>query len=274
MEQYPVPYQVAMIQMASDFLNRKENLAKAEGYIRMAAANGAKLICLPESFDVGYISTRIPEMMAAAENEQGETVLFMKALAKELGVHILAPAFWKSQDGAVENRAYLIDDEGTLLGSYAKTHPVGDERTLLQRGTQYRVFDTKLGKIGITICYDVCFPETSRLLALNGAEILLVPAARRGNFYFKEWWDINLCCRAIDNLMYVAAVNMCGPTGDQYFAGKSQICSPIGELMASCGVEEEGILYGTIDLARVAKEREFNTVLIDRHPEDYDALTK
>ncbi len=150
MEQYPVPYQVAMIQMASDFLNRKENLAKAEGYIRTAAANGAKLICLPESFDVGYISTRIPEMMAAAENEQGETVLFMKALAKELGVHILAPAFWKSQDGAVENRAYLIDDEGTLLGSYAKTHPVGDERTLLQRGTQYPVFDTKLGKIGIT----------------------------------------------------------------------------------------------------------------------------
>lgn len=120
MEQYPVPYQVAMIQMASDFLNRKENLAKAEGYIRTAAANGAKLICLPESFDVGYISTRIPEMMAAAENEQCETVLFMKALAKELGVHILAPAFWKSQDGAVENRAYLIDDEGTLLGSYSK----------------------------------------------------------------------------------------------------------------------------------------------------------
>lgn len=273
MEQYPVSYQVAMIQMASDFLNLDANLSKAEKYIRTAAVNGAKLICLPESFDLGYICTRIPEMMAMAQDEDGPTVLFMKNLAKELSVHILAPSFWKGPNGEVENRAYLIDDEGTLLGNYAKTHPVGDERILLQRGTHYPVFDTKLGKIGITICYDVCFPETSRLLALNGAEILLVPAAWRGNFYFKEWWDINLCCRAIDNLMYVAAVNMCGPTGDQYFAGKSQICSPIGEVQASCGIEEEAILYGTIDLARIAKEREFNTVLIDRHPEDYQDLT-
>ena len=72
--------------------------------------------------------------------------------------------------------------------------------------------------------------------------------------------------------MYVAAVNMAGPTGEQYFAGKSQICSPIGERLHTCGVEEETILYGEIDLARISKEREFNTVLTDRHPEDYGKL--
>lgn len=274
MPNFPAPYEIAMVQMASTFLDRKANLEKAAGYIRTAAAHGAKLVCFPESFDIGYVATRIPEMMAIAQDESGETVSFMKRLAAQFRVHILAPAFWRGADGAVENRAYLIDDEGTLLGSYAKSHPVGDERVLLQRGKEYPVFDTKLGKIGIAVCYDACFPETSRMLALKGAELMLVPAAWRGNFYFKEWWDINMSCRALDNLMYVAAVNMVGPNGDQFFAGKTQICNPIGERFASCGVEEETILYGFIDLARVAKEREFNTVLIDRHPEDYLPLSQ
>ena len=274
MEQHPLPYQIALVQMSCRFLDRAANLKKAEARIREAADHGAKLVCLPESFDAGYDGTRIPDMMAMAQGEDGESLTFMKALAKELGVHILAPVFWRTPEGGVENRAFLIDDTGTLLGGYSKTHPVGDERKLLQRGKEYPVFDTKLGKIGISICYDACFPETSRLLALNGAEVMLVPSAWRGNFYFKEWWDINLCCRAIDNLLYVAAINMTGPTGDQYFAGKSQLCSPIGEVLDTCGVGEEAILYGIIDLARVEKEREFNTVLIDRHPEDYGPLSR
>ena len=83
---------------------------------------------------------------------------------------------------------------------------------------------------------------------------------------------MNLPCRALDNLMYVAAANMCGPTGEQYFAGKSQICSPVGEVLTTCGVEEEAIRYAEIDLERIAKEREFNTVLTDRHPEDYHLI--
>ena len=267
-------YEVAMVQMASVFLDRAANLKKAEHFVRQAAAHGARLVCLPESFDVGYDGTRIPEMMALAQGEDGETLTFMKSLAAELGVYILAPAFWRAPNGGVENRAFLIDDAGVLLGGYSKTHPVGEERRLLQRGRQYPVFQTKLGRIGITICYDVCFPETSRLLALRGAQLLLVPSAWRGNFYFKEWWDLNLACRALDNLMYVAAVNMVGPTGEQYFAGKSQFCSPIGERLATGGVTEEGIVYGTVDLDRVGKEREFNTVLTDRHPEDYAGIAE
>lgn len=146
---------------------------------------------------------------------------------------------------------------------------MGDERTYFQRGNEYPVWNTKLGKIGIVICYDVCFPETSRILALRGAELMLVPSAWRASHYFKEWWDLNLACRALDNLLYVAAVNRCGQSGEEIFAGKSQVISPIGEVLAAFDVEEEGILYQEIDLERVAKEREFNTVLTDRHPEDY-----
>ncbi len=271
MQQELSPYQIAVVQMDCSLLNVTENLQKAEVKIREAARHGAKLICLPEVFNVGYLGTRIQDMITLAETEEGPSLTRMKQLAKELSVFILAPILFSTPSG-VENSAFLIDDNGSILGHYSKTHPVGDEQKYLHRGNQYPVFDTKLGKIGIVICYDVCFPETVRLLTLAGAEIILVPAAWRASYYFKEWWDLNLACRALDNLVYIAAVNRCGLSGNEIFAGKSQFCSPIGELMDSCGIQEEAILYGTIDRNRVAKEREFNTVLIDRHPEDYHPI--
>lgn len=268
MQQKPLPYQIAMIQMDCDLFHVAGNLNKAELRIREAAAHGAKLICLPEVFNVGYLGTKIPDMIKLAETEDGPSLTRMKALAKELSIFILAPILFSTPDG-VENSAFLIDDTGSILGHYSKTHPVGDEQKNLHRGNQYPVFHTKLGNIGIVICYDVCFPETIRLLTLAGAELVLVPAAWRASYYFKEWWDLNLACRALDDLVYIAAVNRCGQSGDEIFAGKSQLVSPIGEVMDSCGVGEEAILYGTVDISRVAREREFNTVLINRHPEDY-----
>lgn len=265
-------YKLALIQMDCILFDVQANLDKAEGLVREAAAHGAKLICLPEVFQVGYFGSRIPDMMRYAEPEDGPSLTRMRALAKELEVHILAPILFSTPDG-IENAAFLLDDQGEFLGHYAKTHPVGDERTYLRRGSRYPVFETKLGRLGVVICYDVCFPETTRLLALSGAEVVLVPAAWRASHYFKEWWDIDLASNALDNLVYMAAVNRCGPSGEEIFAGKSQLRSPLGELLCTCGVEEEAILYGEVDLSRVAKERAFNTVLTDRHPEDYLPLS-
>jgi len=273
MKQHPAPYEAALIQMDCTLLDVQANLEKAERLVRQAADHGAKLICLPEVFNVGYLGNRIPDMAKLAETEDGPSLTRMRALAKSLGVHLLAPILFSTPEG-VENTAFLLDDQGDILGHYSKTHPVGDERTYLHRGSRYPVFDTKLGKLGIVICYDTCFPETTRLLALAGAEVVLVPAAWRASFYFKEWWDIDLASCALDNLVYMAAVNRCGPSGEEIFAGKSQFRSPLGELLCTCGVEEEAILYGTIDLAQIEKERAFNTVLTDRHPEDYLPLSR
>ncbi|MCF0173658.1 MAG: carbon-nitrogen hydrolase family protein [Bacteroidales bacterium] len=255
------------------FMQKDANVVKAVTYVRQAADHGAKLVCLPEGFNTGYLGSDVPGMMSLAEPLDGPTITKMSQLAKELGVFLLAPIFCKFQNG-VENTAVLIDDEGKIAGTYSKTHPVGDERTYLSRGRSYPVWETKLGKIGCVICYDVCFPETVRLLAIRGAELVLVPAAWRASYYYKDWWDLNLACRALDNLVYVAAVNRTGPSGSEIFAGKSQLCSPIGEVLNSLGVTEEGILYGTVDIARVEKEREFNTVLSDRHTEDYLPLAQ
>ena len=151
MQQTRSPYQIAMLQMDCDLFHVSNNLDKAEKQIREAAAHGAKLICLPEVFNVGYLGTCIPDMMKLAEIEDGPSLTRMRSLAKELSVFILAPILFSTPSG-VENSAFLIDDTGTILGHYSKTHPVGDERTYLQRGTQYPVFETKLGKIGVVIC--------------------------------------------------------------------------------------------------------------------------
>lgn len=267
-------FKIAMVQMDCEFLNVESNVNKAVSFIEEAAKNGAKLIALPEGFNTGYLGTRTLDMLSRAETLDGPSITSIRKKARELKVHIIAPIMYKNLNGKVENTAVMIDDEGKILGHYSKTHPVGDERKYLQRGKKYPVFNTKLGKIGIVICYDVCFPETTRILALNGAELVIVPAAWRASYYFKEWWDLNLACRALDNLLYIAAVNRCGKSGEEIFAGKSQIIDPLGKVIEMANIEDEKIVYGEIDITRIYKEREFNTVLIDRHIEDYKILSE
>ena len=191
MQQTRSPYQIAMLQMDCDLFHVSNNLDKAEKQIREAAAHGAKLICLPEVFNVGYLGTCIPDMMKLAEIEDGPSLTRMRSLAKELSVFILAPILFSTPSG-VENSAFLIDDIGTILGHYSKTHPVGDERTYLQRGTQYPVFETKLGKIGVVICYDVCFPETVRLLTLARCRTGFSLGRMARQLLFQRMVDLNL----------------------------------------------------------------------------------
>lgn len=269
-------YKVAVVQMSSSFGLVKENVEKAEKFIREAAQKGAKLVCLPEVFNTGLKFRGMDKYTNLVEKEDGYTLTKLKSLAKELIVHIVCTILLEVKKDIYENTAVIIDDEGNIIGTYAKTHPVGEERTLVRKGMKYPVFDTKLGKIGMTICYDACFPESSRILALNGAELMITPAAWRGGHYFKEWWDLTLACRAIDNLMYVVACNQCGITGDDndMYAGKSQVINPLGQVLGTLGIEEETILYQDIHLDRVKFDRAFNTVLTDRNIESYHQLTE
>jgi predicted amidohydrolase len=254
------------------FLEIEKNVSKAAAIIEEASASGANMICLPECFNTGYLAGDIAGMMKHAETVDGPTVSKMRRLAKDKKVYLVAPIVLRESTDEILNSAVFINDTGEIEGIFSKTHPVGDERKLLRRGTAYPVWNTRYGKIGILICYDICFPETARILALKGAELVFVPAAWRASYYFGEWWDLNIACRALDNLYYIAAVNRCGQCGKEIFAGKTQLASPVGEILYSCDTETEKILYQDIDINRVAREREFNTVLTDRHPEDYGPL--
>ena len=126
-------YKAALIQMDCGFLDVEGNLAKAESRIREAVRNGAKIVCLPEAFNTGYLGSRIPDMGAIAEKEDGKSLTRMRALAKELGVYLITPIIYQAEEG-VENTAFFLDDQGNILGHYSKSHPVGDEQKNFHRG--------------------------------------------------------------------------------------------------------------------------------------------
>ena len=170
-------FKIALIQNFWELGQVEKNVRKAEQKIREAHANGADFICLPEGFNTGYYCYDYETMKAAAEPLDGPTIRRMQALAGELGVHLMAPVMQTAGTGIVENTAVLIDDEGQILGHYSKSHLVGNEQLHLSRGKSFPVFQTKYGKVGIVICYDICFPETTRILALAGADLILCPSA-------------------------------------------------------------------------------------------------
>lgn len=264
-------YTIALVQMVCEYLDLEKNLGKAEKAIREAAAKGAKLIVLPEAFNTGYYGGDLREVTALAEDENGPTYTRIASLARENGIFVMAPFFTKDENG-IFNSALLFDDQGKELGRYSKSHLIGSENELIRRGGKYPVWDTPLGKIGCLICYDVCFSETVRVLALSGAEVVLVPSAWRASHYFTQWWDLNVACRALDNLLYIAAVNQIGPSGSENFAGHTKLADPIGHVEVGADDVQETVLYGVINLDRIEKERAFNTVLKDRHPEDYGLI--
>lgn len=267
-------FKIALVQSSWELGDVKANVRKAEEKIREACREGADFVCLPEGFNTGYYCFDYETMKNAAEALEGETITKMRSLAKELGVHLLAPIMMTAGTGIVENTAVLIDDEGAVLGHYSKSHLVGAEQLHLNRGRKFPVFRTKYGTVGIVICYDICFPETTRILALEGADLILCPAAWRDGSYFRDWLNQVTEVRALDNNVFVALVNFTGELPDSPFCGCSQVVSPIGKVLGRCSPDREEILYQDIDMSMVHKARMGNTVMIDRHPELYSRITE
>jgi predicted amidohydrolase len=263
---------LALLQLDFEFSEVEKNIQKSIDYINRAVSKGANFICLPEGFNTGYDSDRYPEMLNMGEGMEGRTITSLQNIAIEKSVYILLPITLEVMNGIYENSAIIIDNKGVVLGNYSKTHLVGKEQLYYNRGANYPVFKTEFGNIGVAICYDICFPETARLLAIEGAEIILVPSAWRKGY--KRWWDINLACRAIDNTVYVAAVNRVGETQNSSFLGTSKVVNPKGEIVVECTENDEEVCLCEIDLNTLVEERSNNTVLIDRHPQDYKLLSE
>lgn len=264
---------IAMIQMDCKFGDIACNLSHAASLARKAASEDAKIICFPECFNVGYSVERVSQMAALAEPLNGKTIRCLSALARELEVYLIAPIILSTQVGIAQNAAVLIDDQGKVIGKYAKCHPIGGEKDFLKRGYDYPVFKTKYGNIGILICYDLSHPEAARILAERGAQLIFVPAAWRDKRYFMRGFNTNLVCRAIDNVLFMAGANRCGVIDGVSFGGDSQIVDPEGTILSKAGREEE-IITAEINLERVWEERLTNSILIDSHPEDFAFLAE
>lgn len=264
----------AAIQMDSQD-DKNANLAAAEGYIREAAAQGARLAVLPETMN--YIGRDI-----AGEAESiphGLTFQKMAGLARELGIWLEAGSIYESNPEDPSrpfNTTFLIRPDGTLAAKYAKLHPfdvvlpngvTSRESDRVCPGKVLAAADTELGKLGLAICYDVRFGEIFRLMALDGAKIFAVPANFTVNTG-KDHWETLVRARAIENECYVIAPNQMGKKPRFTAYGNSMIVDPWGTVIARAS-EKPGVITAEIDLEYVTKVRQSTFTLDNRRPDVY-----
>ncbi|MDT8424277.1 MAG: carbon-nitrogen family hydrolase [Desulfuromonadales bacterium] len=241
------------------------NLARALAGLGRVAAKGAQLALLPEMWSSGYDYRHLPEL---AERTP-EVIERLAADSARLGLVIVGSLPTKIDD-QVFNTAYVID-RGRVTGTYSKLHlfsTMGEDR-FLAAGDSMLIVDSSVGRLGIAICYDLRFPEFFRKMALEGAEILCLPA---------EWpkprqehWRTLLRARAIENQLFVAACNCCGVQGKLDFFGMSMLIAPRGEVLAEGGAVDTELI-ATFDFAEMAEYRAQIRCFADRRPEIYGQL--
>lgn len=221
------------VQISIEPNNIKKNIEKVcEWMIRAKKDHDSHLMVFPEDVTTGFApNLSQEEFYDLLDFIPGDVIKPVQKLSKELGVHVVLPLYEKGiEKNIIYNSSILIDDEGEILAKYRKTHPFPSERKWTTPGNEVVVVDTKLGKIGMIICYDGDFPELSRVCALKGAEIITRPSALMRSF---EIWELTNKARAYDNHVYILATNAVGAdASNNYFFGSSMIVSPIGQTLA------------------------------------------
>ena len=235
-------------------------------------AKGADLLVLPEMFMTGY-NIGVDAVSVLAEVYNGESAQQVARIAKAAGIAILYGYPERTEDGQIYNAVQLIDANGERLCNYRKTHLFGDlDRSMFSPGTDdFPVVELNGWKLGFLICYDLEFPENARRLALEGAELILVPTANMIPFDFIA--DVTVRARAFENQCYVAYANYCGHEGDIHYCGQSSIAAPDGSRIAQAGLDE-ALIVGELDRQLMVDSRAANRYLLDRRPELYGALNK
>ena len=265
----------AAIQMSST-PDKKENKVTAEALIRGAVSAGADFVALPELWSCHGLDEVYREN---AEPVPGPTTEFMGDLARELGVYLLGGSILEGEPGArrLSNTSTLFDPSGEMTAVYRKIHlfdvKVSDREYLesanIAPGNEIVTAKAGAANLGLSVCYDVRFPELYRLLALRGAEILAVPAAftlQTG----KDHWELLLRARAVENQAFVVAPAQWGQKADgRWTYGRSMIVDPWGTVLATCP-DRDGYALATLDLDFLDRFRVEFPALANRRPESYD----
>lgn len=272
------PLPIALIQTRTP-TTPEAAFAHVEPLIREAAAGGAKLILTPEATNF-LIQDRAARDAVLVTADQDEAVVRLRALARELGVWLLiGSAIVRSGhegDDRAANRSLLIDDTGAVTATYDKLHvydvdlPTGErwrESASVRPGDGAVVAETPWGKLGLTICYDIRFPQLHRALAKAGAVMIAVPAAftvPTGEAH----WETLLRARAIETGCYILAPAQAGTHEDgRRTWGRSTVIGPWGEVVARLDHDEPGVLFATLDFDAVTRAR--NAVPQLTHDRDF-----
>lgn len=286
---------VAAIQMQCD-KDININLNKAEKMIREAAKQQAKIILLPELFEREYFcqQRRYDFYKYATSVNDNKAVKLAITLAKELEV-VLLISFYELDGNNTYNTLAYIDADGTLLGTYRKTHIPDDhyyqEKFYFTPGnTGFKVFKTRYGTIGAGICWDQWFCESARALAINGAQLIFYPTAIGSepilNVDSKDHWQRCMQGHAATNIIPIIAANRIGlekvepsiengnQTSSLLFYGSSFMTDETGAIIKQASRDKEEILLQEYDLEEIDKKRMEWGLFRDRRPSMYHDITK
>lgn len=266
-------FKIGLCQMLGS-TDKKESMDKAGSMVCEAARNGAQVVALPEMWNCPYSNDYFRDY---AEAEDGPSVDFLANLAKENDIYLIGGSISELDGGQVYNTSFSFDRQGKIIGKHRKVHLFDIninggirfmESDTLSPGQDVTVIDTEYCKIGVAICYDVRFPELSRRMALEGAKLIVLPAAfnlTTGPAH----WDLTMRARALDNQVYFAAVSPARDMDGVYQAyGSSCIATPWGDFLAKAD-EKETIVYGEIDLDYVESVRQQLPLLKHRREDVY-----
>jgi N-carbamoylputrescine amidase len=282
---------VAALQFACSW-QLDANLATAERLVRAAHAQGAQIILLPELFATPYfcIEQDARHLQLAQSVADSSLLRRFGALAAELGV-VLPVSFFERAGNVYFNSIAQFDADGRRLGIYRKSHipdgPGYQEKFYFTGGDSgFRVWDTRFGRIGVGICWDQWFPESARVMALAGAELLLYPSAIGSEpppappVDSRAHWQRTQQGHAAANLMPLMASNRIGteysrqlPSLSIRFYGSSFIADSSGAIIAEAGQQEEGIVSASFELTALKRARDQWFVFRDRRPDLYGSLS-
>lgn len=270
--------------------NPDENLEKAMAGVREASKKGAQIVCLQELFrSLYFCDVEDYENFKLAEQIPGPSTDRLSALAKELGVVIVASLFEKRTNGIYHNTTAVLDADGSYLGKYRKMHipddPAYYEKFYFTPGDLgYKIFKTKFADIGVLICWDQWYPEGARITTLMGAEVLFYPTAigwatsqdeATNTEQYNAWQTIQRS-HAVANGIHVVSVNRVGfeQNGAMKFWGGSFVSNPFGSIIYQASHENEEVSVVEVDLNLSDRYRTHWPFLRDRRIDSYHPITK
>ncbi len=269
------------------------NIAKLTENIRKCAASGAELVVLQELHNsVYFCQTEDASLCDLAETIPGPSTERFGAIARELGIVLVLSLFERRAPGLYHNTAVVIEKDGSIAGKYRKMHIPDDpcfyEKFYFTPGDLgFRPIQTSVGSLGVLVCWDQWYPEAARLMALNGAQLLIYPTAIGGvgtdskeeQQTQRQAWQLVQRGHSVANGLPVITVNRVGheedPSGSTIgldFWGYSFATGPQGEILAQFGTDEEGVKVVDIDLERTEYVRRGWPFLRDRRIDAYDPI--
>ena len=272
-----------------------QNKKRLADKCRQLAEKGARLIVLQELHNSLYFcQTENVDLFDLAETIPGPSTEFFGQLARELGVVIVTSLFEKRAAGLCHNTAVVIESDGSIAGKYRKMHipddPAYYEKFYFTPGDLgFHPIDTSVGRLGVLVCWDQWYPEAARLMALQGAEMLIYPTAigyessdtKEEQERQREAWTTVQRGHAVANGLPVITVNRVGfepdsshQTGGIQFWGSSFVAGPQGELLFRAGTEEECEQTVDVDLARSEQVRRWWPFLRDRRIDKYEDILR